>query len=277
MWTERNDHDNSEPRMPNMKHAIRMTMIALLGSLLAAGTAQAQDFNWRGRIASGRELEIKGINGDIHAVASSGNEVRVSAVKSGRKSNPDDVEVKVIEHDDGITICAVYPAARRAEPNECRHGTGGRMNVRDNDVRVDFTIEVPAGVVLVARTVNGKVVADDLASDIRAYSVNGAIDVSTSGIAEARTVNGAIHARFNNTNWTSDLEFETVNGGITLEVGDDLNADVRAATVNGGISTDFPLTVQGRFGPKRISGTIGRGGRTLALSTVNGSIEIRRR
>jgi Toastrack DUF4097 len=261
----------------NMKRAIRMAMIALLGSLLAAGTAQAQNFNWRGRIGSGKELEIKGINGDIHAVAASGNEVRVSAVKTGRKSDPDDVEIKVIEHDDGITICSVYPAARRAEPNECRHGSGGRMNVRNNDVRVDFTIEVPAGVVLVARTVNGKVNADDLMGDIKAYSVNGAIDVSTSGTAEAKTVNGAIHARFNRTDWSSDLEFETVNGVIILELADDINADVRAATVNGGITTDFPLTVQGRFGPKRISGTIGRGGHSLALSTVNGSIEIRRR
>jgi len=260
-----------------MKCSIRLSMIALLGSLGAAGTAQAQDFNWRGRIGSGGELEIKGINGDIHAIASSGNEVRVSAVKSGRKSDPDEVEVQVIEHDGGITICAVYPAARRAQPNECRHGSGGRMNVRDNDVKVDFTVEVPPGVVLVARTVNGKVEAEDLRGDIRAYSVNGDIDVSTSGVAEAKTVNGAIHARFNGGDSSRNLEFETVNGLITLEIGDEFNADVRAATVNGGISTDFPLTVQGRFGPKRISGTIGKGGRTLALSTVNGSIEIRRR
>jgi DUF4097 and DUF4098 domain-containing protein YvlB len=52
---------------------------------------------------------------------------------------------------------------------------------------------------------------------------------------------------------------------------------VHASTVNGGISTDFPLTVQGRFGPKRLNGRIGDGGRTLSLTTVNGEIELRRR
>ena len=37
----------------------------------------------------------------------------------------------------------------------------------------------------------------------------------------------------------------------------------------------FPLTIQGRFGPRHLSGTIGGGGRTLQLSTVNGSIHLR--
>ena len=48
-----------------------------------------------------------------------------------------------------------------------------------------------------------------------------------------------------------------------------------AATVNGGIESDFPLTVTGRFGPRRVSGTIGGGGRDLRLETVNGGIHIR--
>jgi DUF4097 and DUF4098 domain-containing protein YvlB len=68
-----------------------------------------------------------------------------------------------------------------------------------------------------------------------------------------------------------------VNGSITVTFAGDVNADVTASTVNGGINTDFPLEVRGRFGPRRVSGTIGTGGRELALSTVNGAIHLRRR
>jgi DUF4097 and DUF4098 domain-containing protein YvlB len=68
-----------------------------------------------------------------------------------------------------------------------------------------------------------------------------------------------------------------VNGSITVTLTGDINADVSASTVNGSISTDYPLTVQGRFGPKRLHGTIGSGGRALSMATVNGSIELRRR
>jgi DUF4097 and DUF4098 domain-containing protein YvlB len=52
--------------------------------------------------------------------------------------------------------------------------------------------------------------------------------------------------------------------------------ELKAETVNGDITTDFPLTVQGRLSKRRISATIGSGGRQLSLSTVNGGIQIRK-
>ena len=70
--------------------------------------------------------------------------------------------------------------------------------------------------------------------------------------------------------------FETVNGRITVELPDNTNADVRAETLNGGISSDFRMTVSGRFGSRRLNGTIGNGGRELRLKTVNGPIRLRR-
>jgi len=46
--------------------------------------------------------------------------------------------------------------------------------------------------------------------------------------------------------------------------------------VNGDIESDYPLTVTGKFGPRRLRGTIGAGGRSLSLSTVNGEIRLRK-
>jgi DUF4097 and DUF4098 domain-containing protein YvlB len=76
--------------------------------------------------------------------------------------------------------------------------------------------------------------------------------------------------------WAGALEFETVNGSITVVLPDGVGAEVVASTVNGGIDTDFPLTVRGRFSARRLTGTIGEGGRRLRLETVNGAIRIRR-
>src|SRR3989441_12684060 len=76
--------------------------------------------------------------------------------------------------------------------------------------------------------------------------------------------------------WTDGVEFRTVNGGITLDLPPSLSAEVRAETVNGEIFTDFPLTVTGKLGPRRVTGTIGGGGRQLAVSTVNGNIRLRK-
>jgi len=52
--------------------------------------------------------------------------------------------------------------------------------------------------------------------------------------------------------------------------------EVDASTVNGSMSTEFPLTIRGKWGPRHMSGTIGRGGRYLSLSTVNGNMNLRR-
>ena len=150
------------------------------------------------------------------------------------------------------------------------------MSTHDNDVKVDFTVRVPEGVKFIGKTVNGEVEAGSLASDVDANTVNGSIRISTSGYAEAHTVNGSIMASIGRANWSDGLEFRTVNGGITLDLPATLSTEVRAETVNGDILTDFPLMVTGRLGPRRVQGTIGSGGRQLALATVNGSIKLRK-
>jgi len=256
-----------------------MRRFLIVVSLLAAAatTAAAQDFNWHGALAAGKRLEVKGVNGDVRAVLASGNEAVVNATKHSRRSDPDEVEIKVVESDDGITICAVYPTPRRArQENTCEPGDRWHSSTEDNDVTVDFEVSVPAGVEFNGQTVNGEMSAEGLKADVRASTVNGSVRVSTTGIAEASTVNGSVYVEMGRSNWSDQLEFRTVNGGITLIMPGKLDTEVRASTVNGDIESDYPLTISGKFGPRRLRGTIGSGGRTLNLSTVNGEIRLRK-
>ncbi|PYO77087.1 MAG: hypothetical protein DMD67_07095 [Gemmatimonadetes bacterium] len=236
------------------------------GLTLAARAAAAQgEFHWKGKVAAGKTIEIKGVNGDVSAVAGSG-EVEVTGVKSAHRSDPEDVKIEVVPSEDGVTICAVYPSDGRRE-NTCEPGEHDHTSTRNNDVRVDFTVRVPEGVRFRGATVNGKVDAANLSSDVDATTVNGSIRIS---------VNGSIVASMGKATWTDALDFATVNGGITLDLPANLSTEVRATTVNGEIETDFPLTITGKFGPRRMNGTIGSGGRRLELSTVNGSIKLRK-
>ncbi len=254
-----------------------MTTIALAcaATVCLPATGEAQDFEWNGRVDRGDRIEIKGINGEIDATFTSGSDVRVSATKKAKKSDPKDVRIEVVEHSGGVTICAVYPNDG-GRKNECKPGDDGHLSSNDNDVAVHFTVQVPAGVVLDANTVNGGVDVAGLQSDVFATTVNGGIKLSTSGLAKASTVNGSIQASIGRADWTGELDFETVNGSITVEMPADVGARVRASTVNGGMETDFPLTITGKFSNKSMNGTIGGGGRDLNLSTVNGSIRLKK-
>lgn len=239
-------------------------------------SVEQNEWRWHGALAAGRLIEIKGVNGSVEAVPSSGNEVEVVAVKRARRSDPDDVRIEVVQHGDGVTICAVYPNVEGQEANTCAPGERGHMSTRDNDTNVTFTVRVPTGVRFAGRTVNGKVDADNMTADVEATTVNGSINVSTTGLARAKTVNGSITAVMGRADWSEELVFKTVNGGIDLSFPASLDAEVEAKTLNGDISTDFPLTVKGRFGKRHMAGTIGGGGRELRLETVNGSVQIRR-
>jgi hypothetical protein len=254
----------------------RLFKLALAAALVPA-FAHAEDFVWHGQLGTGRTLEVKGVNGAIEAVGGSG-QAEVRAIKTARRSDPADVEIKVIEHADGVTICALYPTPSDSRrPNECQPGDGGRMNTRDNDVQVRFVVRVPAGVRLAAKTVNGGIEARRLEGDTQAHTVNGSIKVETTGRAEAQTVNGSIEVSMGRADWDGRNEFKTVNGAIHLDLPGDLSTEVNAKTVNGDIETDFPLTVKGRFSRRSLTGTIGGGGRELELETVNGGIRLSRR
>jgi len=262
-------------RYPNMTTR-RRTGVGLLalvaGALAAVGVEAQQDFSWNGSVDRGDAVTIRGVNGGIIARRASGSRVVVRAVKTSRHDDVSTVRVEVVEDAQGVLICAVYPSRRDDRPNRCARDREYRNNTNDNDVEVEFTVEVPAGVRLEANTVNGEVTIASLDSEVDAGTVNGDIDLETSGAASAVTVNGSIDARVGRL--VENVEFTTVNGSIRLTLPSGVQADIEATTVNGRIETDFPITVRGRWGPRSARGQIGGGGPTLELTTVNGSIEL---
>jgi len=254
---------------------MKSVSLAAMAAALVVTPLMAQDFDWSGRVPSDGMLEIKGISGRIEARPASGTEARVTAEMTARRSNPSSVRVEMIESGDGLTFCAVYPTPEGKRENYCASGSEGRMSTERNDVQVDFIVHVPAGVSFVARNVNGDVIAEGLASDVRVETVNGDVEIETTGAAEASTVNGSIEAAFGVSTLRSDVEFSTVNGGITLDVPDDFNAELDAEWLNGHLDSDLPLSLRGRMGRRSARGTLGDGGARLEVSTVNGSIRIR--
>ena len=240
------------------------------------GQRDPDAFRWDGRIPAGSWVRVRNLNGEITVEPADGDEVRVRAVKRWRRGDPEDVRFEVKRDGDNVTICALWFDNSECDADSYR--TRGRGEHRENnDVSVAFTVRLPRGVKVLASTVNGAVDVRGARSEVVANTVNGRVDAETSGgPVEARTVNGSLHVRMGAVEEGGDLEFATVNGSITVEGPRTLDADVEMSTVNGSVQSDYPLTVSGRFTPRNLRGTIGRGGRRITLKTVNGSIELRR-
>jgi hypothetical protein len=231
--------------------------------------AQRSDFEWSGQIARGGLIEIRGFNGDVVAYPSTTGNVEVTAQVVDEDRGVSPVSVKLEETDQGVTVCAVMP-----DDGKCR--TPEELSTKGPGARVNFTVRVPEGVGFVGRTVNGGIQAESLASDIEAYTVNGRVRISTTGSAQARTINGSISASLLNPFWRKPPQFQTVNGAITLELPNAAKASLVAETRNGTILSRLPQ-FSGTVEEHRIAGAVGRptGRAPLTLKTVNGSIELK--
>ena len=49
---------------------------------------------------------------------------------------------------------------------------------------------------------------------------------------------------------TETMKFSTVNGSIAVETPASLDAEVDMQTMHGSLSSDYPVRLSGRFGPR---------------------------
>jgi len=254
------------------------TSIALVALLAATPAAAQDDFVWSQDMERGSTLRVQGITGEIRAVAASGARAEVRGVKHGRRGDFEEVRILVQEDRNGFTVCAVYG---QRDPVHCNQGDGdrdGRGSRRSIDVRVDFEVLVPEGVMFEGIMVTGDIEARDLRSNVEISTVTGDIFVSTSEVAEARTVTGRIEVEMGSTDF-KDLEFATVSGNITVFLPSSINADIDFQSLMGDFESDFDLSIHSqkrRFIGSEFSGRLGSGGPELSFQTVTGDVELRR-
>jgi hypothetical protein len=226
-----------------------------------------EEFHWKGSLKPGQTIEVRGFRGHIDAVQTDG-EALVDAVKSG--TDPLSwVKIDVDERSSGVVITAQYPRGKDED---------------DVKIRVDYKVKVPKGVKLIGRTEIGDVTVERLDAPVEAYTAIGDLRLETSSYAQGRTVNGQINAVMGQTNWSGTLRFVAVNGDITIKLPAHADTELSADSKAGRFETDlFPVNdIGGRYGARPlpgadVSGTLGRGGRSLKVQTINGDIRLLRR
>jgi hypothetical protein len=204
----------------------------------------------------------------------------VHAEKRWRRGDPEDVKITVRQVGSSggdVIVCALWNDRSSCDEDGYHsHSDNWWGNNNHNDTEVEFVVRLPAGVKVDASTVNGGVEIDGATSTVVAHTVNGSVEArSSGGSVSAHTTNGDIMVRSAALDG-EHTEYTTTNGTITVELPGSVNADIDMRTVNGHLTSDFPLTIEGTFSPRRLHATLGKGGSTLRLSTVNGSIRLRK-
>ncbi|MFJ1926083.1 MULTISPECIES: DUF4097 family beta strand repeat-containing protein [unclassified Streptomyces] len=156
-------------------------------------------------------------------------------------------------------------------------GIRGRTDVRG--VTGDTTLVGLAGPVG-AETVSGNVEAQAVTGDLRFHSVSGDLTVVEGAGASVRaeSVSGDMVLDLDPDGKPTDIRLTTVSGEVAIRLPHPADAKVEANTASGSVSNGFEdLRVDGQWGSKRITGTLGSGSGTLKATTVSGSIALLRR
>ena len=268
--------------MRQLNRLLFATLLVAPALVSAQGRQSERDaFTLSERVPQGAWIRVRNISGEMRVRASTSDKVEVSATKNWRRGDPKDVKIEMHKAGDGsILVCAIWAETETVctEDRYSSHSDHRSWDRDHNDVSVDFEIRVPKGVKVGVWSVNGGVSVDGVTNEVRAGTVNGSVDaMSAGGPVQASTVNGSVRASMGRLDGDQDLSFSTVNGSVIAEFTGDIDADIDLSTVNGRFQTDWPVTITGRIDPRHLRATLGKGGRRIRLSTVNGNVELRKR
>jgi len=206
------------------------------------------------------DFKINNVTGSIRIEGWDKNDVQVTYTKKAANQELLD-RLKVEPENDGSRLLIDTDYPRRCK----------RCSIK-------FVVKVPKRLKRIeAKTVTGSLTIDGIDFVKRVYgkSVTGKIDANIScENVTLGTVTGGISLDIEKIEGDGDIDVSVITGAIKIYLPDSFAGDVKLGTVTGRVSSDFPITIRGTIGRKRIRGTIGDGSMSLDASAVTGSVRI---
>ncbi|HQT91431.1 MAG TPA: hypothetical protein PL001_05330 [Candidatus Kryptobacter bacterium] len=241
-----------------------------VGPLLAKSNDASEKFQQSYALSAGGTVSLQNINGNVKITTWDKNEVKIEAVKyADDKNDLDNLKIEIDASNDIVAIHTRYP-----EERDEHHGHG---------YEVEYTLTIPKGAKLdKVDLINGNIDISGVTGTVAASTVNGAIHAEDLvGGCDLKTINGEVGAEFGAMAAESFARLKSVNGAVVLSMPGSSNANVEACTTMGHITNDFGLQSSQesdedayvKMGDS-IHGKIGKGGASLRVETVNGSIRI---
>lgn len=241
----------------------------MLAALLAVGAAAAPAFaDVSDRVARtlalppGASITLQITVGDVRVSGWDRQDVSLEVVrKAPTKAQLERIQVQVDETSEALTIRAL-----QAE--------GGR----DAALRTDVVLRVPFTATLRdVAAFEGRMELWELRGDCSAHLERG--DIFTKdlgGTIRLETAIGNITLEGSRLSPEGFMRLRTFNGNVALELASrPQNARILALALGGKVTSDIPLTLRERWGPRFGEATLGTGEPLISIDVVNGDISIK--
>jgi len=216
-------------------------------------------------LSPGARVEVAGINGGVNIETSDSKSAEVYVERIG---NSQEVlsrrKVTIDATADSLTV-----HAENADTSFFARIFGSKPSEH-------VTLRLPRAISLVARGINGAVVAGEIDGSVEIKGVNGKVDISqASGAATFKGINGNIAVALKQIDMNG-VNISGINGNIELRINDGINANLEAHGMNGNVVSDLPNVSVDKSRQGSYSAQIGSGGNSIRASGINGNIHLTR-
>jgi DUF4097 and DUF4098 domain-containing protein YvlB len=207
-------------------------------------------------LSRGARVEVSGINGKVE-ISPGSEAAQVHIIRTA----PTEEE---LTHHRIIVQSSAGSLIVRGESENHSHAR----------VRQHVILTLPTGVQLSVSGVNGPVEVGDIDGPVDVHGVNGRVNIGRAiEHSNISGINGSITISLSQLG-EQGMHVSGVNGRINISLADGINADLEVSSINGGVTSELPMTVQGKWGPRDFRARLGSGGPPISISGVNGKISI---
>lgn len=257
--------------------------LAILAVVLAhAGSARAEQWSKTYTISNAPDLRVETSDANIRVDTWEQKTIEATITSAHYKFGPGGLTVEEHQSGDTVEINLRFP-----------HG----IHIMDfGNHRVDIAIHMPRQGRVNLHTGDGKIELADFSGEMELRSGDGSEEIHrVEGSLHANTGDGHINAdgRFDALDlktgdgrldvraaaWSKVSEewvLHTGDGSVSLELPENLAADLHLHTGDGHIDVDLPMTTDGRIKQNDVHGKLNGGGKTISIQTGDGSINLRK-
>ena len=245
-----------------MRHTGAAAALGLLVAVAAYASGDAVERLSRVvPLASGAAVHVDATIADVTIVGGARGDLRIDVERHApTRDGLSRIPVTIDERPDGIHVTALQE----------RDG-------RDPALKTVIAIAAPADAAIQAvRVFEGRVRVENLRRacevDLRRGPIEG---VALAGRVRLDAELGSVDVRGAELTPGGMMRLRVFNGPLRVRfAGPPTNARILALTFNGAITSDIPLTMKDRFGPRFGESTIGTGDPVLSMDVVKGDITL---
>jgi hypothetical protein len=263
-------------------HTAILAALTLAATACSHAGADDRAFEWTSELPAGATVHLRNGSGEIRVRPASGPNIVVDGSRRWQHGRASDVQFVVTHSGNDYFVCAMWRNSGSCGARGYRgKNTSSLLSMfslfhRSTDATAGLVADVPANVVVDAKTSMGSVTVDGVTAGVTAHTAFGNVEAThVSGPLSLESTNGNVRLSADVIAGDDPISLSTKNGTIRAQLPPNTEGNFDLSVVNGTVQSDIPLpqVPKARYG-RHLQGQIGSSNRVVRMHSGNGAVVV---